>query len=252
MSLAVGNFNGDDYADLAVGAPLENGILSKAVGYTYLVLGATSLTGTRSANPRNVSFYTFGSLESDNVGASLAMSDINGDGFADLIIGAPGNDGPLGSSRPNAGAVIVVYGTSGSLARMMPVYGVGRRDDTTPDALGTTVATGDFNGDGIADLLIGAPGADTSTEKREPLGAAYLIFGSRTALPTTYDLQSKAADLTIYGAVPGDRLGQGALAFGNLNGGEVTDMILGIPRSASISGARSDAGEVRVLFGVRR
>lgn len=255
MSLAVGNFNGDDYADFAVGAPLENGLLAKSAGTAYLVLGAANLTGTRSASVRvlgNVAFYLPGVGENDNVGAALTMGDINGDGFSDLVIGVPGNDGPLGSARANAGQVVVVFGTSGSLARMMPVYGVGRRDDSTPDALGTSLATGDFNGDGIADLLMGAPGADVSTEKREPLGAAYLIFGSRTALPTTYDLQSKAADLTVYGAVPGDRLGQGALVFGNLNGGDVTDMVLGIPRSASVSGARSDAGEVRVIFGVKR
>jgi uncharacterized protein (TIGR03437 family) len=252
LSLAVGNFNGDDYADFAVGAPLENGILAKAAGSTYMIFGASALAGTRWANPRSVAYYLTGAAEGDNFGASVALGDLNGDGFADLIVGSPGDDGPLTSQRPNTGEVIVVFGTSGFPGKMLFVYGAGRREDTTPDALGSAVATGDFNGDGIADLLMGAPGADVSTEKREPLGAAYLIFGSRTGLPTTYDLQTKAADLTIYGAFPGDRLGQGALGFGNVNGGEVTDLILGIPRSASVNNARPEAGEVRVLFGVRR
>jgi uncharacterized protein (TIGR03437 family) len=250
LSLAVGNFNGDDYSDLAVGAPFESTTLGKTSGKVYLLPGGGNLAGTIRALPPEVSFVT-GTSEGDNLGTDVALGDLNGDGFADLVAGAPGGDGP-GNARPNTGEVLVFFGAAGISSRTMLIQGAGRRDDSNADALGTTLAIGDFNGDGIADLLMGAPGADISTDNRSPLGAAYLIFGSRTALPTTYDLATRAADLTVFGALPGDRLGLGGLAFGNVNGSETADLVLGIPRSASINNSRLEAGEVRVLFGVRR
>lgn len=249
-SLAVGDFNGDDIADFAVGAPFANS-LNKAAGFAYLVLGSTGLTGTRTASVSNVGLFLSGSNESDNLGMSVALSDINGDGFADFIMGAPGGDGPS-NTRPNSGEVLIFYGAAGVSARNTVIYGVGRTGDSFADALGTSIAAGDFNGDGIADLVLGAPGADLSTEKRDPLGAAYLIFGTRTSLSSSYDLATKAADLTIYGAYPGDRLGAGGMALGNLNGTEPAELVLGVPRSSSVNNARADAGEVRVLNGVRR
>jgi uncharacterized protein (TIGR03437 family) len=249
-SLAVGDFNGDEYADFAVGAPFASGV-SKAIGFAYLVLGNAGLTGTRTATVLNVGLFLSGASENDNLGTSVALSDINGDGFADFIMGAPGGDGP-NNTRPNTGEVLIFYGAAGVQAKTSTIYGVGRTGDTFADALGTSLAAGDFNGDGIADLVLGAPGADLSTDKRDPLGAAYLIFGTRTSLQSTYDLATKAADLTVYGAYPGDRLGAGGFALGNLNGAEASELVLGIPRSASVNNARVEAGEVRVLNGMRR
>lgn len=249
-SLAVGDFNGDEYADFAIGAPFANGT-NKATGFAYLVLGNTGLIGIRTATVLNVGLFLSGANENDNLGASVALSDINGDGFADFIMGAPGGDGP-NNSRPNTGEVLIFYGAAGVQAKTSVIYGVGRTGDAFADGLGTSVAAGDFNGDGIADLVLGAPGADFSSDKRDPLGAAYLIFGTRTSLQSTYDLATKAADLTIYGAFPGDRLGAGSFALGNLNGAEAPELVLGIPGSASVNGARAGAGEVRVLNGVRR
>ncbi len=249
-ALAVGDFNGDDIADFAVGAPFANGF-SRATGFAYLVLGNATLAGTRTATVLNVGLFISGTNDSDNLGTSVALGDINGDGFADLVMGAPGGDGP-NNARQNTGEVLIFYGAAGVQAKTSLIYGVGRAGDAFADALGASLATGDFNGDGIADLVLGAPGADLSTDKRDPLGAAYLILGTRASLPSTYDLATKAADLTVYGAYPGDRLGAGGLAFGNLNGAEVAGLVLGIPRSASVNNARADAGEVRVLYGVRR
>lgn len=244
-TLATGNFNGDDFMDFAVGAPLEN----KGAGVAYLIAGASSLSGNRTVGLTTVAFLLPGLGDGTNVGAALAFGDLNGDGYSDWLIGTPGADG---TNAANRGEVKVIFGAAGILSRQMTIYGVGRRDDNVADALGSSLATGDFNGDGIADLVIGAPGADATTEVRDAQGAAYVIFGSRTALPTTYDLATRTADLTIYGTRSGDRLGQGALGFGNLNAADTTDLVVGAARSSSFNGSRTDAGEVRVLFGVRR
>ncbi len=249
-ALALGDFNGDEIADFAVGAPFANGF-SRATGFAYLVLGNAALAGTRTATVLNVGLFISGTNDSDNLGASVVLGDINGDGFADLVMGAPGGDGP-NNARQNTGEVLIFYGAAGVSAKTSLIYGVGRPGDAFADALGTSLAAGDFNGDGIADLVLGAPGADLVTEKRDPLGAAYLIFGTRASLPSTYDLATKAVDLSVYGAYPGDRLGAGGFALGNVNGAEVAGLVLGIPLSASVNNTRADAGEVRVLYGVRR
>jgi hypothetical protein len=129
LSLAVGNFNGDDYADFATGAPYEDTLLGKASGKAYLVFGANNLAGTRSAALS--AFFLSGTSEGDNLGADVALGDINGDGFADLVMGAPGGDGPA-NGRPNTGEVVVYFGAAGVPSRTMIIQGAGRRDDPVP------------------------------------------------------------------------------------------------------------------------
>jgi hypothetical protein len=248
-SLAVGNFNGEGLADIAVGAPLAspNGI--KGSGNVYLLTIAAE--GVRSA-PQAASVILFGTGENDNLGSQLAMGDLNGDGKNDLIIGAAGAS--AGANRQGAGAVFVIYGGTTLQGRPadLSIYGAGATQDQHPDALGSSLAVGDFNGDGIADLAIGAPGADFGDSRRDPLGAVYVIFGSKTGLPAVFDLATKQADYMAIGADPGDRLGAGGLAIANFNASEPADLILGIPNARSANNARVNAGEVRVIYGVKR
>lgn len=107
------------------------------------------------------------------------------------------------------------------------------------------VATGDFNGDGEPDLLVGAPQADGPRGSRVDAGEAYVFFG-----PLEGTRQAKDADVTIYGALPGDSLGFAVLA-GDLNGDKTDDVIVGAPGVTAGFDPRSDQGRVYVFYGGR-
>ena len=168
-------------------------------------------------------------------------------------IGAPGGDGPT-NARTGVGEVSVVYGSAAFQGRGIDwlIFGAGLAGDQFGDAFGETIALGDFTGDGLADLAVGASGADLIDSRRTPTGAVYLLFGERAAVTGATDLSTRAASFSVYGTDSGDRLGRGGIAIGNLNGTEAADLLLGVPFGASASNTRPEAGEVRVLFGVQR
>ena len=125
--------------------------------------------------------YT-GEATDDHAGWSVAgAGDVNGDGYADFLVGAPDND----AGETNAGAAYLVLGSAspggGSLSSAMRYTG-----EAADDEAGTSVAgAGDVNGDGYADFLVGATGNDAGGSNA---GAAYLVLGS--ASPVSGSLSS--------------------------------------------------------------
>src|SRR5262249_20857534 len=143
-------------------------------------------------------------------GTELFSADVNADGIIDLIVGVPGRD-PLG--RFNAGAVHVIPGgpSFGGVidlvappASVLTFYG-----KDVLDRLGIWVEAGEINGDGIADLLMGADQGDGPTNTRIDCGETYVVFGGQAFAAIT-DFASPPAGLTysiIYGIDPFDHLG---------------------------------------------
>ena len=171
--------------------------------------------------------------------------DVNGDGIDDLIIGALGAD-PNG--RTDAGASYVVFGTDQGFPATIDLATDADliiQGAAAYDCSGYSVSgAGDVNGDGIDDLIIGAPGADPNG--RDYAGASYVVFGTDQGFPATIDLASDA-DLTIQGAAADDHSGSSVSGAGDVNGDGIDDLIIGA--SGADPNGRNYAGASYVVFG---
>jgi len=232
---SAGDVNGDGLADLLIGAyGADPGGVSDA-GETYLVFGSASLAGRFDLAAADVTFSGIDARDGSGFSVSSA-GDVNGDGLADLLIGAPGV-GPGGN--PSPGEVYLVYG-SASLAGSVDLAAAGVTFSGIDggDGSGVSVSSaGDVNGDGLADLLIGAPNAGGGDSIA---GETYLVYGS-TNLASNIDLA--AADVTFSGIDEGDYSGVSVASAGDVNGDGLADLLIGT------YGANSDAGETYLVYG---
>ena len=180
---------------------------------------------------------------------SLAQGDFNGDGIDDILVGAPKADGP-DNGRTNAGEAYVILGSAD--VRSTLDIAEGQQDLTVigaskGDNLGFVVASGDVNGDGIDDVLLGARFAGGPDGSRPYAGEAYVVFGSPD-LSGTVDTAVGEQDFTVLGARESDYLGY-ALAAGDVNGDGIDDVIVAAPGADRATDTRTDGGEAYVVFG---
>lgn len=246
---AAGDVNGDGFADIIIGAPGSGSsggesfvVFGKASGFAANI-DLTTLDGTNG--------FEISGLAGDQSGFSVASAgDINGDGYADVIVGAP-NAGPNGA---NSGASYVVYGNSGGFSANINVSDLPGLGGTLGRQLGFKIggeaagdhagywvaAAGDVNGDGRADLIVGAPHAAGDTANT---GAAYVVFGQSQDFPDNFQLSS--LDGTNGFKLSGIQA-NGAAAItvgsaGDLNGDGYSDLFVGAHDGNS--------GSVYVVFG---
>jgi VCBS repeat-containing protein len=243
---SAGDFNGDGFGDLIVGANESPADGDPGAGRTYIVFGKASgfaasidLTGLNGTD----GFRLDGTDASDRSGRSVASGDINGDGYTDVVLGAffadPG-------SNSSAGETYVVFGKASGFAASIDLSTLDGATGFRVDGIdaydrsgGSVGMAGDLNGDGFADLIIGAYDANTFA------GETYVVFGKASGFAAGINLSTLNGTngYRLDGIDAAGRSGRSVASAGDVNGDGLGDFVIGAPR------ADSDAGESYVVFG---
>lgn len=269
LTSVTGDFNGDGFDDVAIGVPGEDvGALVDAGAVNVLYgSGFGPQSGVLAPVPAQIwsqdSAGIFGSAEAgDRFGEVLASGDFNGDGFDDLAIGVPGEDvdrTDVALSVADAGVVNIIYGSAAGLTATGNVFVVQHRsiggqadpEDLIEDSdhFGSSLAAGDFDGDGFDDLAIGSPGEDIGAAI--DAGAIGVVYGSGAGITATgFQFIHQDTPGVAGTAESGDHFGF-ALAAGDFGANGFEDLAIGAPGEDIVlaGGPTADVGVVHVLHG---
>jgi hypothetical protein len=250
-ALAAGDLTGDGRDDLAVGAPWKRVDDQEAAGAVTLFKGsATGLTTSGAAQLHADQSAVPGAAEyGDQFGASLAIGKVNKDKYADLAVGAPGENA---GESPGNGMVTLMWGAAAGVSATGATAVTGKSvaqavklSGTAVNALGMSLGVADTTGDGYGEVLAGAPRAQVASVAEA--GALVSFAGRSTGLSTTgVRLISQQT-----AAVPGaGETGDGfaaSLAVGDVTGDGRSDVLLGVP--GEDIGTVADAGAAVLLRG---
>lgn len=250
-AFAIGDFNGDGFSDLAIGAPGESleEVPVAVAGIVHVLYG--NATGLLSAGSQVFSQDTSGisdfAEENDEFGSALAAGDFDGDGFDDLAIGVKGE---TLSGFERAGAVHILYGgPTGLSTGREQIWHRNRNgipdDPALADAFGRAIAAGDFDDDGFFDLAIGV-GAD-DPDSIGNAGSVHVLYGTASGLRAgSSQLWHQDVQGVLERAEAFDFFSD-AMVAGDFNGDGFDDLAIAAV-GETIDGLQG-AGAVHILFG---
>ena len=208
-AVTAGDLNADGETDLAVSAQRY----SSDTGRAYIFHNDGSIPTTAATADVTIT----GASSNHSFGSALASGDFNGDGTIDLVAGAPSVGADHGAAYifHNDGSIPTAAGSADVIISS---------GESSSNYFGSDMTSGDFNGDGRTDLVIGAYGYSTST------GRVY-IFYNDGSIPTT----PATADVIITGNAINDRFGS-ALVSGDFNVDGRSDLAIGAPGYSTNTG----------------
>lgn len=258
-ALAVGDFDADGKADLAVGVPYEDLGATVDGGVVQIMRGSVAgltATGSRLFS-EDISGIAGGAAAGDLFGWALAAGDFDGNGAQDLAIGIPYKDlTTAGGTAVNAGAVNVLFGAAGdglnTVSGQLWSQGSAGLTDAAEagDTFGYALAAGQLDGSGPADLAVGVPNEDIAAGFN-PVhstisngGAVHVIYGPLGSAANELWTQDNPGVLDA--AEAGDLFGL-TVAVGDFDGSGQDDLVAGVPLEDL--GGIVDTGAVNVLYG---
>jgi hypothetical protein len=259
-ALAVGNFNGDAYDDLAIGIPYEDFEYDPTItnaGSVIVIYGSSAGLSPTAVLPDQMwhqdRLDIADSVEAhDWFGFALAAGDFDSDNYDDLAIGAPGEDSEA-ASKNDIGVVHVLYGSGSGLSatgsQQWEQYDWGgSAESESYDHFGWSLAVGDFIAQGYDDLAIGVPDEDIEgTTTVSDAGAVNILYGSSSGLTdTNVDFIYQDGGYVDETAEYLDRFGY-TLAAVDFSGSGVDVPVVGVPYENLGDPIVSDAGAVHVL-----
>lgn len=273
-----GDVDGDGFADIIIGSDEINTDVGQHVGGAYIVFGGPSLPSVidLASPPAGVRTARItGQRREEHWGAALQVGDINNDGIGDIIIGgsifrdsasyvSPTDDtghdargAGFGGLRPGCGEVYVIYGQANWPANIdlstPPSNATHVIGANSIDLLGSQVHSGDINGDGKTDLVMGALQA-LAPDNGARTGAAYIVYGEPAIVGATIDLANPQASglhiSSIYGEQHLDCAGDSVRTY-DINKDGKSDLFIGSPeRTFEVNGVeREDTGVTEVIYG---
>ena len=231
--LIAADFDGDGIAEVLAGAPRHTRDDFHYCGRVAVIRGGSSPIGERTT-------WLTSPISGAGLGTSLAVGDVNGDGTPDLLVGAPGTHKSKGAAFVVSGKSVIAGGSVGTTGHMFAVDG-----SVVAGGLGTSVALGDLDGDGLADIVVAEPGVKIRSIPRAGRISVYrgrrrfrnsrVMFGAKGGKP----------DLEIIGR---ENEGLGVhLAVADVNGDGIADLITGSPFLPA--GRIKSGGSLQIFLG---
>lgn len=256
-AVALADFNHDGRRDLILGAPGLEGA-GNPPGEVHVIYGpADSWASLNLASPPAGHSAIVGRYAGDQLGAAVAVGDFNADRIDDIALGAPiDNQGSAAS-----GTIFILWGGSNvaqteyDLDALLqnPQLGAQHSGDLGFGLAGASLASGDFNGDGVSDLAIGAPRvgfvSDSDIFSPQAAGSACLVFGTATPVSLSLSAEGDPAFLRFKGVLPAGDLGA-QVSLIDLNGDGYDEWIIGAPGGGDLTGRGAGReGSIGVVFG---